>query len=252
LAEDRRLKPCPLCGSTAASWERTLNSIELLRCVECDFVYANLDDRAIEEANFGFDEKWTLTYEEYQTWIDKAWFESVARRITTMARVGRALDIGCGNGELLRQLMKYGWRAEGADPSPWAPQFAQRWGYTLHPTTVEEAGLPSNSFDAITSTSTLEHVANPTAHVREIMRIVKPGGLAYFAGIPNYGSAAVRLGVSTFESNVPPEHVNYFTRRTLMRLFSTGELRHVASRLSVNTYGIPELHRAYYATQEAL
>jgi len=222
-----------------------------MRCAECSFVYANLSSTVIEEANFAFDQDCAAACEEYQTWIDETWFESIVKRVTQLVGPGRVLDVGCGNGRLLTQFMSLGWEAEGVDPSPWAAEFAGTYGYRLHAVTLERAGLPSESFDAVTCTSTLEHVASPADHVREIMRILRPGGVAYVAGMPNHGSLAVRLGVSAFLRNVPPEHVNYFTRDTLGRIMSTPKLRKQVSWLSIRSYGIPELHRAYLAIQDA-
>jgi SAM-dependent methyltransferase len=246
----RQPKPCPICRLRHVVLERTLNSVELVRCTACDFTYANLSDQVIEQANFGFDHSSVATYEEYQTLIDVAWFESIAKRLTKLVGRGRVLDIGCGNGQLLKQFISRNWAAEGLDPSPWATEFAQDYGYELHGHTLGRAHLPSDYFDAVTSTSTLEHITKPPEHVREVMRIVKPGGVAYFAGIPNHGSLAVKLRASSFDSNMPPEHANYFTRESLTRLFSAPGLPEQISRLSMRTYGIPELHRVYWAVQD--
>jgi len=243
-------KRCPICGLTDIVRERTVNSVELVRCTACDFTYANLSDQVIEQANFGFDHSSVATYEEYQTLIDVAWFESIAKRLTKLVGGGRVLDIGCGNGQLLKQFTSRNWVAEGLDPSPWAREFAQEYGYELHSDTLGRAHLPSGYFDAVTSTSTLEHITKPPEHVREIMRIVKPGGVAYFAGIPNYGSLAVKLRASSFDSNMPPEHANYFTRESLTRLFSITGLPEQISGLSIRTYGIPELHTVYWAVED--
>jgi len=238
-------KPCPICGTREAAHERTLNGIELVRCETCDFVYANLDDREIQAANSSFGQDATAIYEEYQTFIDVVWFEHIAEKLTGLAGVGTVLDIGCGNGTLLRHFIERGWTAHGLDPSPWAAEFAQKYGYRLHSCTLEDAGLPESHFDVVTSTSTLEHIPQPCQHVREMIRVLKPGGIAYIAGVPNYGSLAIRLNVSKFDVNTPPEHANYFTEKSMRRLFAIrGVAEHVAS-LSVTSYGVPELYRIY-------
>jgi ubiquinone/menaquinone biosynthesis C-methylase UbiE len=237
------VKPCPVCGAAGGRGERTLNGIALVRCARCALVYADLADAVIEAENRAiFDSAATEMYEARQTALDAAWFERIATRLTRGSRGGSVLDVGCGNGWLLAEFQSRGWSAEGVDFSSWAEPFARRHGYTLHRTTLEGAGLPENRFDVVTSTSTLEHIARPCEHVREILRVLKPGGTAYVAGMPNYGSLAVRLGLSAFAHNLPPRHVNYFTRASLRNLLAMPGIRERAGRARVSTYGVPEVH----------
>jgi ubiquinone/menaquinone biosynthesis C-methylase UbiE len=237
------VKSCPVCGSGGGRRERTLNGIDLVRCGRCALVYAALPDAAIEVENRAiFDSAAADVYEARQTALDVAWFERIAARLTRGAGCGSVLDVGCGNGWLLAAFQKRGWSAEGVDFSSWAEPFARRHGYTLHQTTLEGAGLPENRFDVVTSTSTLEHIARPCEHMREILRVLKPGGTAYVAGVPNYGSLAVRLGLSAFAHNLPPRHVNYFTRASLQNLLAIPGIRERVGRARVSSYGVPEVH----------
>ena len=242
---DRR--PCPLCAS-APAYERTLNNTDLVRCSACGFVYADMDESAIEAANFHLDGQIAEAYQDFQTWVDWFWFARLARRITRrVGGVGTVLDVGCGNGVLLRQFRDLGWRCIGLDPSPWAQRCAQ--GYEVVQNTLERAAFPDNCFEAVTSTAVLEHVARPGPYVEEVMRILKPGGCGYF-NVPNYGSMTIRLGISDFRANTPPCHANYFTDRTLRRLFvPVGEA--IEDRV-VRSYGIPQAYGAYVWVHQGL
>lgn len=51
----------------------------------------------------------------------------------------------------------------------------------------EDAGLPSESFDYVLAFEVIEHVANPEAVIREIYRLLKPGGRAFLSTC-NYDS----------------------------------------------------------------
>jgi len=238
-AEASTKKPCPLCESQAV-YERTLNAIDLVRCSVCAFVYADVDTKVIEQANFHFDENLVERYRGLQTWVDRYWFSRIARRITRKAGVGRVLDVGCGNGLLLREFVRLGWQAYGIDPSPWAKQCAE--GYEVYQNTLHGAAFPDNHFDAVTNTAVLEHMAEPCGYITEILRILKPGGCAYF-NVPNYGSLAIRLGVSSFRSNIPPVHANFFTRRTLRTLFAPHA--NVLAGVCVRSYGISQSYGLY-------
>lgn len=243
MSYESSLKPCPICNIDQVYHERTLNDFELLRCSSCGLVYANLSDQRIKEFNSGYDEELTAMYAEQQSFIDAIWFRRIVKKLTNMVGRGRVLDVGCGNGVLLKYFLDAGWSAYGVDLSPWASKFAQEYGYELYSCELEQSELPDDFFAIVTSTSTLEHIPRPYEHVREIMRVLRPGGIAYFAGIPNYGSLSVRLNVSSFRHNMPPYHVNYFTRRCMRDLFSRSDIAAYIKRLSVTSYGIPELHR---------
>jgi ubiquinone/menaquinone biosynthesis C-methylase UbiE len=239
------LKPCPICDANQIRYERTLDHTDLLKCSSCGLVYANLSDERIMEFNSGYDEELAAMYEEQQTLVDALWFRRIVRKLTRMVGRGKVLDVGCGNGILLSHFLDEKWSACGVDLSPWAKKFAEQHGYELYSCELEQCELPDGCIDAITVTSTLEHIPRPYQHIREIMRVLKPGGVAYFAGIPNYGSLSVRLNVSSFRYNTPPYHVNYFTRRCMNNLFSRPGISDSVGKLSIKSYGIPELHRMH-------
>jgi SAM-dependent methyltransferase len=248
------VKPCPICGNAQAIHERWLDSrhaaggpFELARCTGCSFVFTNLPDEAILRANAGFGDEDAASYASSQSVVDRLWFDHICERLVRSTRHPRprVLDVGCGNGFLLERFKDRGWEVAGVDLSSWAEQAAQRVGFRLYQGTIETAPLPARYFDVVTSTSTLEHIPNLVPHLQALLRVLRPGGQAYFAGMPNYGSLSVRMDVSGFHHNRPPRHANWFTPRTLTRLFAHPGIRPGAARLAVGTYGIPELHRLY-------
>jgi 2-polyprenyl-3-methyl-5-hydroxy-6-metoxy-1,4-benzoquinol methylase len=252
MNSNKFLKPCPICGGSQVCNERILNEIELLRCQTCSFVYANMTEELIKLQNSDFDESSAVSYEAGQTLVDKLWFKMIVQKITSRVKAGTVLDVGCGNGMLLKDFIDKGWKASGVDLSPWAQKGAKLYGYKLYTCELEKSQLPDNSFDVVVSTSTLEHIPQPYLHVKEILRVLKPGGLAYFCGIPNYGSLSVKLKISDFRCNFPPHHVNYFTYGSMRKLFSSPQIADKAKKIIIVTYGIPELHKLYGFLRNAL
>lgn len=239
-------KPCPLCHSKDAIHERVLNGLELLRCRHCTFVFVNLSEEQIGEANSQFDDEDVASYqEETLHTIDQKWFERIVDRISKHCGTGRVLDIGCGRGALLRAFMSRGWKACGVDPSPWALPYSESYGFKLYQGFLETSPLPENSFDVISSTSTFEHVPDPLSHIKAVLLALKSGGIAYFCGMPNYGKLSIRLNISTFHHNTPPRHVNYFTYRSLKYLFSIPSVANNFRSVHIGTYGIPDIHPLY-------
>jgi len=185
-------------------------------------------------------------YDERQTLLDRIWFNIITNSLVLGRETGRVVDIGCGNGKLLRQFVDRGWDATGVDPSPWAARFAKKYGYDLHANVLEDSGIGSDSFDVVTNTSTLEHIPEPREHLKEVIRVLKPGGKAFFSGMPNYSSILVRCNLSPFQFNQPPGHVNYFTPGSLRYLLNEPEIKAKLSQVRIRTYGIPGLFWVYY------
>jgi len=237
-----KIKQCPVCNGSGDE-ERLVGKYSLLKCRACKFIYAGVSDQEIEQVNFNFGDLVKSHYREVQSSIDALWFDRISTSLTRGKEGLKVLDIGCGNGVLLRQFQKKGCVCFGSDPSPWASEYAEQYGYTLLPR-IEEAGIAPNFFDIITSTSTLEHVARPLEHLKHIMAAVKHGGVVYLT-IPNYGSLPLRLRLVQGRLVNPPAHCNYFTAKALRNLFLQKGLKEEIAQVRVRSYGIPEIHAVY-------
>jgi len=236
------MKKCPVCNGPGVK-ERRVGKYCLLKCGICSFVYANVTDEEIKQVNFNFGDQVNCHYREVQSSIDVLWFERISKSLTQGKEGLKVLDIGCGNGVLLRQFQKRGCICFGSDPSPWAREYAEQYGYKLLPR-IEEAGLAPNFFDIITTTSTLEHIARPIEHLKHIIAAVKEGGIIYLT-VPNYGSLPIRLRLVKGRLVDPPGHCNYFTATTLRNLFVQKGIKENISQVRVRSYGIPEIHAVY-------
>ncbi len=237
------MKSCPICQSDKSRPERVLNSIDLMKCGNCDFVYADIKDDYIEKMNSDNADGASSAYEDQQTFIDVLWFQRIVHKFTKVKGRGKVLDVGCGNGLLLKCFVEFGWDCYGVDLSPWSRKYSDLYGFNFIQGKLENLRLEENSFDLIVSTSTLEHIAQPLLHVEEVARLLKPGGIGYFVGIPNYRSISIVLGLSRFYSNTPPGHVNYFTTKTARTL--SRFLKTPIQGVTVKTYGIPEMYEIY-------
>ena len=90
----------------------------------------------------------------------------------------RILDAGCGTGNNLTHFRRYG-RTIGVDLSAEALRFCRERGVAAARGSVLDLPFPSGSFDAVTSFDVLYHrwVTDDGAAVRELARVLKPGGL---------------------------------------------------------------------------
>lgn len=130
---------------------------------------------------------------------------------------GRLLDVGCGDGELLRRMATMGWDVEGIDLDPQAVEVARRRGARVRLGRLEEQDLPEDSYDAMTLNHVIEHVNDPKSLLAHCWRLLRPGG-TLVALTPNGDSLGRRRFGSDWFPLETPRHLYVFTRRSLARV----------------------------------
>jgi SAM-dependent methyltransferase len=100
--------------------------------------------------------------------------EDICRRVTD--RRPRILDVGCGTGANLLMLSQFG-DAEGVDISEDALAFCRERGLEKVKLGAGEA-LPydDGAFDLVTGLDVVEHMDDDLAGLREMRRVLRPGG----------------------------------------------------------------------------
>jgi 2-polyprenyl-3-methyl-5-hydroxy-6-metoxy-1,4-benzoquinol methylase len=90
---------------------------------------------------------------------------------------GHLLEVGCGLGVLLDAFRKDGWEVTGVEPNRGYCQIIEKErGIRAIPTILESAGIPDASVDVVVMLHVIEHVPDPLGTLREIHRVLKPGG----------------------------------------------------------------------------
>lgn len=97
------------------------------------------------------------------------------------------VDIGCGSGGISFHLAPAFESVCGIDPEPWQRwnEFvAQRPNLSFREESIDTLSLADASVDIVICNQVYEHVPSPETLIAQIHRILKPGGICYFAG-PN-------------------------------------------------------------------
>lgn len=140
-----------------------------------------------------------------ESWDEREWPAKNVLIASLTSPDDRILDIACGNGGILRHLKSLGYRhLEGLEISNYAVSRLRGEGLTMHHGTVPELSLPDATYDVVIASQVLEHVIKRNRFAREIRRVLKPGGRAFFF-VPN----------DTLGPIDEPEHVAIYTERSL-------------------------------------
>src|SRR3989344_3509762 len=107
---------------------------------------------------------------------------------------GRVLDIGCGPGVMTQAIGGQTWDYWGVDlSSPMIAlarkRFANQPGISFEVGAVTQIPAPDQFFDAVVAMGLMEYVNDESAALREIRRVLKPGGI-FIVSVPNWWSPA--------------------------------------------------------------
>jgi 2-polyprenyl-3-methyl-5-hydroxy-6-metoxy-1,4-benzoquinol methylase len=124
------------------------------------------------------------------------------------------LDVGCGRGWFLDEAKARGWNVFGTEFSQTAVQICRRKGITTFQGVLNPRLFERADFDVITSFEVLEHINDPNDEVARIVSLMRVGGL-FYCTTPNFNSLQRLMQGSHYNIINYPEHLGYFTKKTL-------------------------------------
>ena len=179
-------------------------------------------------------------------------YRQMADEIKAVAGAGRLLDWGCGYGHMSYLLDRRGFDVTGLT-APDENNLSESWNLVIREERLDvtiakdDVALPfeDETFDVVLSCGVLEHVPDEAGSVREIARVLRPGGRFFIYQLPNWLSAVEWLS----EHFVGVAHERRYRLREACDLlatagFSVSSTRH-GSMIPKNLDRLPFLRRLF-------
>ena len=201
---------------------------EMVRCKKCSLLYASstyeveITDKLYESSNF--------PYNNELDGLKKTYGNCLKYIENLISKKESFLEIGCGNGFLLEEAIRQGWKnVIGVEPSFEAinqaePNIMQK---IIH-STFKSNSFKKNSYDLVFFAMVLEHVPDVNEFLSEIFQILSPGGVVIVICHDE------RHLLSRLLKNKHPiindEHNYVFGKKTLKKIF----LKHQFKNIDIN------------------
>lgn len=251
---NQKYPPCDLCGAAdSADLVLTTPRLDgpLVRCRDCGLFYVvfaeNTEVRTtpsvVEEMARLAERASELELVDPEVEVgERPWRELTAReRLGDLKRFGaggRFLEIGCSTGELL-DAAKSWFTVTGVEADERTSLAARMRGLDVFNGPLCDARFPEGHFDVAAMYHVIEHVPSPRRELSELRRIIKPGGWLILE-TPNISTVWYRLLGARWRQFIP-DHIFFFTPRTITRLCESGgfevrELRSVGKAMSLRLF----------------
>lgn len=134
-------------------------------------------------------QRWSSTYD--RSWLQPRFFEPAQQAVLEVmeqhipAQPDAVLDVGCGTGRLLGSIHER-WpdaKLMGIDPTPGMVERARQLNSsaTFEVSSAEALPVSDASVDVVVSTFSFHHWSDQGAGLREVARVLRPGGYFFLA-----------------------------------------------------------------------
>ncbi|NJN20660.1 MAG: class I SAM-dependent methyltransferase [Leptolyngbya sp. RL_3_1] len=224
---------CPICDQRHPKKLFDIAEGQLLKCKNCTLAFYSPVPSLSDLLDFYNAENYRETYHEGSLAgikVADIRYQQICRYLYRQTpdllrpdRQSQYLDIGCGEGDLMKVFAAQGWEVTGTEISPEAARRAgDDWQNHIKIGDIDSLDFAKGSFDLITMYHILEHLINPVRALTKIAGWLKPGGVL-FIETPNWGGLGARLKGRDWALIIPPEHLTYFNSRSLIHLLRRTE-----------------------------
>ena len=145
----------------------------------------------------------------------------------SQVKPGNFLEVGSGDGSLLRKMGKLGWNSFGVDLGSYAGGFQVVSSINQLPNSI--------LFDVIVFQDVLEHVSDPSYELSNYADHLRTGALLFMA-VPWSESKSAQFGKAHWDMVLPLGHLHYFSKKSAKILLESKNFE-VLAMDTVNSQG---------------
>ncbi len=228
---------CNLCGSSGRTLLWNCKDYSFSKCNNCKLIYQHPQPVQKDlSLRYGSD------YFEYEINNEKVFFNLMLKTLADIKfenlisgfRIpgSEFLDVGCATGLLLEYMNSMGWVSRGVELCESSANYGNKTRKVdIYNGTLEEAEYSDNQFSVIHSSHLIEHLTSPSDYVKEVYRILKPGGY-FITTTPNAASLQAILFGKNWRSAIA-DHMFLFSVSTLSEMIK----KHGFSIIKTGTWG---------------
>ena len=197
-----------------------------VKCKNCHLIYMNPIEKVSKTNEYYFKAKNNHAPTIRESYLKTA--ESQLCLIQKYSNGTSLLDVGCAQGFFLFNASKAGYIAKGIEISQDAAEYAiKEFGLDVEAKPFEELQFPEDHFDVVTLWQVLEHVPYPLTILKEVHRILRPGGLLVVS-TPNIEGIPAKILRKRWW-DIKRLHINQFTTKTLTDILRNAGFRNISS-----------------------
>ena len=226
---------CPICENESFTHLFKKNNEPFVKCNNCSLVFINPrpNYETIKET-YGND--YSRDYAKKASTKLKRSLRRVRLVKNRFVSTGRWLDIGCSAGFVVKSAKDSGFDAFGIDIEPWGINYGKTnlQLNNLVAGAIEDQAYPDHYFNVISLYDVIEHVPDLNLLVKELKRILTAEGIIHII-TPDIGHRRVTKPLSDWKEIKPSEHLYYFNKTTLSKLFNKHGLNIVKTDFAFKT-----------------
>ena len=222
FTETNEFKSCLICNHRHLVDLLGYEKDKLTRCKNCGFVFAKQIPTA---------EELMTTYNDYPR--SNAISEITIKRYCELLgnfdkyrQTNSLIDVGAGDGHFVGIAKKMGWKTYATEFESRSVALCREKGAITHEGKLDAQNYQPGMFDVVFSAEVIEHINNPVEEVQNFHQILRKGGLVYVT-TPNFNSIARWYLKNKWNVIHYPEHLCYYTPKTLEKLFTDNGFKKV-------------------------
>ncbi|MCG8572071.1 MAG: methyltransferase domain-containing protein [Spirochaetes bacterium] len=171
---------CIICGNPNFHniYLRQWSSSHFVQCKNCGLIFQNPQEDIQDTQN-----RYSDDYFKYEQQNEENFFQLIKKTMedfqifSQLPKNAKILEIGSATGLFLNYVKQLGYQETGIEICQPSVEYGRKkYGVNLLNCQLEEANFKDQSFDFVHFSHLIEHLNRPDLFLKEIYRILKPGG----------------------------------------------------------------------------